>query len=168
MRRPPLSSEVRPSSTFSGSPKRLGQNFGHADTRSDGATLASETLSSAMRTVESNGRRAPGCLVLTVRAIHILAVRRDGLQETQFDSIVSAQNVPELVGSHAGCPESRLPLASFDRLLASSNPDHGSGFRFLAASTRVTTFTGDVSSASRISNSVSRVGDFRYRSSWLV
>jgi hypothetical protein len=43
-----------------------------------------------------------------------------------------------------------------------------SGFRFLAVSTRRTTFTGEVSSASRIRNSVSSVGDFKSRSSWLM
>jgi hypothetical protein len=45
---------------------------------------------------------------------------------------------------------------------------HRSGFRFLAASTRLTRIAAEISSASQIRNSVSRVGDFRFRSSWLM
>ena len=45
---------------------------------------------------------------------------------------------------------------------------HRPGFRFRAASTRLTRFGADASSASQIRNSVSIVGDFRFRSSWLM
>ena len=50
-----------------------------------------------------------------------------------------------------------------------SPPEHHSpAFRFLAASTRLTKLVAETSSASQIRNNVSRVGDFRSRSSWLI
>jgi hypothetical protein len=50
----------------------------------------------------------------------------------------------------------------------SDGPTTQPNFRFLAASTRLMMVTADTSSASQMRNSVSTVGDLRFRSSWLM